>query len=242
VLNCLNDAILLEIRSVLKAVADDPEARVLVMTGNGRAFCAGADLAMDDRLAGLSMGKYVEQKMEALFNPVMRDLFRLNKPIVAAVNGIAAGGGVGVALTADIVLAARSASFRLVFVPALGLVPDLGSSFFLPRAVGRARALGLCMLGEPLPAEKAAEWGLVWKCVDDEKLMDEAMELAARLARGPTLAFPALRRLVAAADHNTLEQHLDLERDVQRVLADSEDFLEGVAAFLQKRKPRFKGC
>ncbi len=241
VLNSLNDAILQETRSVLKAVSDDPEARVLLMTGNGRAFCAGADLSMDDQAPGLSMGDYVERKMEALFNPVIRDLFRLNKPIVAAVNGIAAGGGVGVALTADIVLAARSASFRLVFVPALGIVPDLGSSFFLQRSVGRARALGLCMLGEPLSAEKAAEWGLVWKCVDDDKLMDEALAVAGRLARGPTLAFAALRRVLAAAEHNTLEQQLDLERDTQHVLADKEDFLEGVAAFLQKRKPNFKG-
>jgi 2-(1,2-epoxy-1,2-dihydrophenyl)acetyl-CoA isomerase len=179
--------------------------------------------------------------MEDYFNPLVRDLYHLEKPTVAAVNGIAAGGGVGLALTADIVLAAHSASFKLVFVPKLGIVPDCGASFHLQRLVGRARALGMILLGESLPAERAAEWGLIWRCVDDDELMDEAMAIAGRMAAGPTLAFPQLRRVIAAADHNTLEEQLDLERDTQRILADTADFLEGVMAFGQKRKPNFQG-
>ena len=123
----------------------------------------------------------------------------------------------------------------------MGIIPDCGASFFLQRVVGRARALGMSILGESLPAERAAEWGLIWSCVDDDKLMDEAMAIAARLAAGPTLAFPQLRSALAAAEHNTLDEQLDLERDTQRVLCDSEDFMEGTMAFLQKREPRFKG-
>lgn len=241
VLNSLNPPLLDEMRSVLAAVSEDDEARALVVTGNGRGFCAGADLAAGERPPGLSMGEAIAQSMDQRFNPLIRDLFHLQKPVVAAVNGAAAGGGVGVALAADIVLAARSASFELVFVPRLGIVPDCGASFFLQRLIGRARALGLCMLGESLSAERAAEWGLIWSCVEDDKLMDEAMAIAVRLASGPTLAFPRLRSVLAAAEHHTLDEQLDLERDAQRVLCDSEDFMEGALAFLQKREPKFRG-
>ena len=240
VLNSLDDLLLREMRSVLKAVSEDPEARVLLLTGKGRGFCAGADLSVEGGVSGLSVGENVARRMDEGFNPVVRDLFHLNKPTVAAVNGIAAGGGVGLALAADIAIAARSARFRLVFVPKLGIVPDMGTSFFLQRSLGRARAMGLSMLGEPISAEQAAEWGLVWKCVDDERLMEEARALAEKLAGGPTLAFPRLRQVLAAAEHNTLDQQLDLERDTQQELCDHENFLEGVAAFLSKRKPNFK--
>jgi 2-(1,2-epoxy-1,2-dihydrophenyl)acetyl-CoA isomerase len=241
VLNSLNESLLREMRSGLAEVSKDPAARVLLLTGAGRGFCAGADLGDGDPTPGLSVGEEVAKRMEEFFNPLVRDLFHLDKPTVAAVNGIAAGGGVGIALNADIALAARSASFKLVFVPKLGIVPDCAASFHLPRVVGRARALGMSMLGEPITAERAAEWGMIWRCVDDDALMDEAMAVAARLAAGPTLAFAHLRRVFAAADHNTVDQQLDLERDTQRILCDSEDFLEGTAAFLQKRKPKFKG-
>jgi len=241
VLNSLNAQLMDEMRSALAEVSKNDAARVLVITGNGRGFCSGADLGGGDMEPDVSVGEMVAQSMEDRFNPLVRELFHLNKPLLAAVNGTTAGGGVGIALTADIAIAARSATFKLVFVPRLGIIPDCGASFFLQRAVGRARALGLSILGESLPAERAAEWGLIWSCVDDDKLMDEAMAIAARLAAGPTLAFPHLRHALAAADHNTLDEQLDLERDTQRILGDSEDFMEGTMAFLQKRKPEFKG-
>jgi len=241
VLNSLHEPLIRELRSGLAEVSQDPAVRVLVLTGAGRGFCAGADLSWGPTTPGLSVGGAVAESMEDLFNPLVRDLFYLEKPTVAAVNGTAAGGGVGIALTTDIVLAARSASFKLVFVPKLGIVPDCAASFHLQRAIGRARALGMSMLGESITAERAAEWGMIWRCVDDHELMDEAMTLAARLAAGPTLAFAHLRRVFAAADRNTLDEQLDLERDTQRILCDSEDFLEGTKAFLQKRDPKFKG-
>jgi 2-(1,2-epoxy-1,2-dihydrophenyl)acetyl-CoA isomerase len=213
VLNSLDAQLMDEMRSALVEVSKNDAARVLVLTGNGRGFCAGADLGGGEPKPGLSVGEVVAQSMEERFNPLVRDLFHLNKPWVAAVNGTTAGGGVGIALAADIAIAARSATFKLVFVPRLGIIPDCGASFFLQRVIGRARALGMSILGESLPAERAAEWGLIWSCVDDDKLMDEAM----------------------------LDEQLDLERDTQHILCDSEDFMEGTMAFLQKRKPKFKG-
>ena len=241
VLNSLNAQLMDEMRSALAEVSENDAARVLVLTGNGRGFCAGADLGGGGMKPDVSVGEAVAKSMEERFNPLVRDLFHLNKPLLAAVNGTTAGGGVGLALSADITIAARSATFKLTFVPRLGIIPDCGASFFLQRVIGRARALGMSILGESLTAERAAEWGLIWSCVDDDKLMDEAMAIAARLAAGPTLAFPQLRRALAAAEHNTLDEQLDLERDTQRILCDSKDFMEGTMAFLQKRKPEFKG-
>jgi 2-(1,2-epoxy-1,2-dihydrophenyl)acetyl-CoA isomerase len=241
VLNSLNEPLIREIRSALAAVSADPTARALVLTGAGRGFCAGADLSGGKTNSDVSVGEVVAQSMEENFNPLVRELYHLEKPTVVAVNGTAAGGGVGLALTADIVIAGRSASFKLVFVPKLGIVPDCAATFHLQRLIGRARTLGMTLLGESIPAERAAEWGLIWRCVDDDELMDEAMAIAGRLAAGPTLAFPHLRSVIAAADHNTLDEQLDLERDTQRILADTDDFLEGVIAFAQKRKPKFRG-
>ena len=241
VLNSLNEPLIREIRSGLADVSEDPAARALVLTGAGRGFCAGADLSGGSPTPNLSVGEVVAQRMEELFNPLVRDLYHLDKPTVAAVNGIAAGGGVGIALNADIVLAARSASFKLIFVPKLGIVPDCAASFHLQRLIGRARALGMSMLGESIPADRAAEWGLIWSCVDDDELMDEAMAIADRLAAGPPLAFAHLRSVLAAADRNTLDEQLDVERNTQRILGDSEDFLEGAMAFRQKREPKFEG-
>jgi 2-(1,2-epoxy-1,2-dihydrophenyl)acetyl-CoA isomerase len=241
VLNSLNAPLMDEMRAALKALSENEEARVLVLTGNGRGFCAGADLGGGDMTPGVSVGEAVAQSMDDRFNPLMRDLFHLNKPVVAAINGTTAGGGVGVALSADIAIAARSASFKLTFAPRLGIVPDCGASFFLQRAVGRARALGMSILGDSLPAERAAEWGLIWKCVDDDELMDEVMAIAARLAAGPPLVYPRLRSVLAAGEHNTFDEQLDLERDTQRILCDSKDFMEGTMAFLQKRPPKFTG-
>ena len=147
----------------------------------------------------------------------------------------------GLALCADIVIAAKSASFIQVFGPKLGIVPDMGSTWFLPRLLGRARARGLAFLGERLPAEKAAEWGLIWKCVDDESLMDDVMAIAGRLAQGPTKVYGYMKRAFSESDRNRLDEQLEFERYCQRILCDTQDLMEGVTAFLEKRKPDFKG-
>jgi 2-(1,2-epoxy-1,2-dihydrophenyl)acetyl-CoA isomerase len=179
--------------------------------------------------------------MTSHFNPLARDLAAFPKPTVAAVNGVAAGGGVGLALACDIVLAARSATFIQVFAPQLGLVPDMGCSWHLPRLVGAARARALALLGDKLTAEKAAEWGLIWQAVDETDLMPQAAALAERLAAGPTLGLVRTREVLAAAFDNDLAAQLDLERRTQFELGNTEDFAEGVRAFVQKRPPQFTG-
>jgi 2-(1,2-epoxy-1,2-dihydrophenyl)acetyl-CoA isomerase len=180
----------------------------------------------------VSLGSY--------YNPLVRRMRALPKPIVCAVNGVAAGAGANLALACDIVIAARSASFVQAF-SRLGLVPDAGGTFFLPRLVGTARAMGLALLAEKLTAEQAAEWGLIWKVVDDERLSAEAQALAARLAAGPTKGYGNLKRALYASPGNSLDAQLDLERDLQREAGLSEDYREGVSAFKEKRTPRFKG-
>ncbi|PKQ03883.1 MAG: enoyl-CoA hydratase [Alphaproteobacteria bacterium HGW-Alphaproteobacteria-12] len=241
VLNSIDTTLIADMRSAVAAVADDAEARVLLITGAGRGFCAGADLAdPTGREEGMTIGQGVAHGMTVGFNPMMRELYALPKPIICAVNGVAAGGGVGLALAADIVIAAKSASFVQVFGPRLGLIPDLGCTWHLPRLVGRARALGLTLTGDKLPAETAAEWGLIWKCVADEALMDEARGVAAKLAKGPINAFGEIRRAIDAAGNNDYSAQLDYERDVQGVLGDHPNFAEGVKAFLTKKEPAFK--
>jgi 2-(1,2-epoxy-1,2-dihydrophenyl)acetyl-CoA isomerase len=242
VLNSIDAQMIADLRAVIAEVADDEGTRVLILTGAGRAFCAGADLSADgEREPGLSIGEAIYRSMDRGFNPLVRELAALTKPVVAAVNGVAAGGGVGLALAADIVVAARSAEFIQVFGPQLGLVPDMGCTYFLARLLGRARARGLALLGERLTAEQAEDWGLIWKCVDDHVLMEEAQRIARRLAAGPGQCFGYIKRALDAADQNALSAQLDLERDYQRILGDTEDFREGVTAFLAKRKPQFSG-
>ena len=231
VLNSINTQLIADMRAAVAEVAQNSDARVLVITGAGRGFCAGADLAAQgQREDGMTIG----------FNPMMRELYDLPKPIVAAVNGVAAGGGVGLALAADIVIASHSASFVQVFGPRLGLIPDLGCTWHLPRLVGRARALGLALTGDKLPAEAAAEWGLIWKCVKDTALMEEAMTIAAKLANGPTNAFGEIRKAIDAGARNNYTDQLDYERDVQGMLGDHPNFAEGVKSFLTKKEPAFK--
>ncbi len=240
VLNSINTQLIADMRACVAEVASNPEARVLLITGSGRGFCAGADLAAQgQREEGMTVGQGVAHGMTVGFNPMMRELYALEKPIVAAVNGVTAGGGVGLALAADIVIAAKSATFVQVFGPRLGLIPDLGCTWHLPRLVGRARALGLALLGDKLPAETAAEWGLIWKCVEDDALMNEARAVAIKMAKGPTNAFGEIRKAIDAAGRNDFPGQLDYERDVQGMLGDHPNFTAGVKAFLTKKDPEF---
>lgn len=228
----------------LQRVRNDNAIRSLIITATGKGFCVGADLAEFGRRAadpGASMGSYVGQMMEETGNPIMAGIRSLPVPVVCAVNGAAAGGGFGFALAADMVIAARSAYFYLPFVPALGLVPDMGASWALPRAVGRARALGLALTGYKLSAETAAQWGMIWACVDDADLPAQALQLASQLAALPGGAITEVRQLFAAAESNTFEDQLALERSRQMELIDHPNFAEGVAAFAGPRKPAFKG-
>lgn len=241
VLNSINPQLIADIRDAIKQANDDKEVGAILMTGAGRGFCAGADLASPGaRKEGASTGENVAYGMEIGYNPMVREVAGSSKPVIAAVNGVTAGGGCGLALSADIVIAGKSASFVQVFGPQLALIPDMGCTWFLPNLVGRARARGMALLGEKLPAETAAEWGLIWKCVEDDALMEEATKIAAKLAGGPSNAFGEIKRALDAALHNDLSTQLDYERDTQGMLGDHPNFSEGVTAFLQKRKPNFQ--
>jgi len=237
-LNSFNERMHEEVAAALGTVEGDAAIRALLITGAGRGFCAGQDLNLRD--AGTTGDFDAGAALERYYNPLIRRLRALEKPIVAAVNGPAAGAGANIAFACDIVIAARGASFLQAFCR-LGLVPDAGGTWFLPRLAGAARAMGMAMLGEPLPAEKAAEWGLIWKVVDDDKLMAEARGLAGKLAQGPTIGLGLIKQALNRSLANDLDAQLDVERDLQRVAARSEDFREGVAAFLGKRPAKFKG-
>jgi 2-(1,2-epoxy-1,2-dihydrophenyl)acetyl-CoA isomerase len=220
-----------EVRDALAQVANDRSVRVLVLTGAGRAFCAGQDLA-DRSVAPGAAPPDLGESIERYYGPLVLVLRRLPIPVLCAVNGAAA---------CDIVIAARSASFLEAFCK-LGLLPDTGGTYFLPRLLGQARATGLAMLGDKLSAEQAAAWGLIWKCVDDDQLAAETEALARHFASAPTLGLARTKQALQASGLNTLEQQLDLERDGMRELGRSADYREGVAAFMDKRAPRFVGA
>jgi 2-(1,2-epoxy-1,2-dihydrophenyl)acetyl-CoA isomerase len=229
-----------EVRDALAQVANDRSVRVLVLTGAGRAFCAGQDLA-DRSVAPGAAPPDLGESIERWYGPLVLALRRLPIPVLCAVNGAAAGAGANIALACDIVIAARSASFLEAFCK-LGLLPDTGGTYFLPRLLGQARATGLAMLGDKLSAEQAAAWGLIWKCVDDDQLVAETEALARHFASAPTLGLARTKQALQASGLNTLEQQLDLERDGMRELGRSADYREGVAAFMDKRAPRFVGA
>ncbi len=240
-LNAFTPAVVRGIADALANAEADPQVRCLLLTGAGRGFCAGADLA-EGSIAKLGADAQPDlgATLESLYNPMILRLRALEKPVVCAVNGVAAGAGANLALACDLVLAARSASFIQAFVK-IALVPDAGGSWFLPRLVGNARALGLAMTGEKISAEDAEQWGMIWKCVDDDKLAPAAAALASSLAAGPTRTLGMIKRQFQASGTHSLEEQLKLERDLQREVGRGTDFREGVAAFLEKRKPRFSG-
>jgi 2-(1,2-epoxy-1,2-dihydrophenyl)acetyl-CoA isomerase len=228
-----------ELAASLDGAARDPAIRALLITGAGRGFCAGQDLS-ERRSTPDGPPPDLGASIERWYNPLARRLRALEKPVVCAVNGVAAGAGANLALCCDIVLAARSASFIQAFAR-IGLVPDTGGTWLLPRLVGQARALGLALLGDKLTAEQAADCGLIWQVVDDAALMDEARSLARRLAQAPTATLGLIKRAINAAGTNTLDAQLDLERDLQREAGGTADYREGVRAFLEKRPARFTG-
>jgi len=237
-LNAFNNDMTTRLSAAFAELEADASCRVVLVTGAGRGFCAGQDLS--ERAVAPGAGERVDvgHSIDTRFNPLIRAMRASAKPIVVAVNGVAAGAGANFALAGDIVLAAKSASFIQSFVK-IGLMPDCGGTWFLPHHLGPARAMALALTAEPLPAETAAEWGLIWKAVDDSALLSEARALAARLASQSPAALAAIKQAIHAAASRSLDEALDHERDAQRSLGYGDDFAEGVAAFLEKRAPKF---
>ena len=236
-LNSLTTGMLSDLSDALSDIAADDQARALVITGSGRGFCAGQDL----REAGaVTDGRAVRNVIERHYNPIVRQIRSLAVPVVGAVNGVAAGAGANLALACDIVIAAESATFTMAFAR-IGLIPDAGGTYFLPRLVGHARSLGMTLLGDTISARTAADWGLIWELAPDADFAARTDALAARLAALPTRALALMKQAMNASGHHSLEQQLALEAELQPQAAETEDFREGVQAFLEKRAAKFIG-
>ena len=237
-MNAFNVALHAALAAAVGRAADEDACRVVVLTGAGKGFSAGQDLA--DRAVAPGEGRPdLGESIEKRYNPLIRALRALPKPVVCAVNGAAAGAGANIALACDIVVAAKSARFLQAFAR-IGLVPDSGGTFFLPRLVGDARARALMMLADPIGAEQAEAWGMIWRAVDDDQLQGVVREIAMRLAAGPTRAYGLMKRAFLASSSNSLDAQLDLERDLQRAAGAAGEYVEGVSAFLEKRPADYR--
>ena len=228
-----------EVREVLTSAAEDKAVRAVLITGNGRGFCAGQDLNDRSVAPGEAMPDLGES-VDKNYNPLIRLITGMEKPVICAVNGVAAGAGANIAFACDIVIAARSASFIESF-SRLGLIPDSGGTWILPRLVGMARARGLAMLGPKIKAEQAEAWGIIWQCVDDEELMATALGLAEQMATQPTRGFAFTKKAFSLSTTNSLDEQLEVEKELMRAAGQTHDYQEGVAAFLEKREPRYTG-
>ena len=238
-LNSFNVDMHREVAEVLNLWTKNPEVRCVVISGEGRGFCAGQDLGdrvVDPNAEAPDLG----YSIETYYNPLIKTIVNMPKPVICAVNGVAAGAGANIALACDLVIAAKSANFVQAFCR-LGLVPDSAGTWFLPRAVGHARAMGLTLLGDKLPAETAKEWGMIWDVVEDAELKTKVTELAERLAKQPTFGLSLIKKAIHQSNNNTFDEQVLLERDLQRIAGRSEDYREGVQAFMNKREPNFKG-
>ena len=242
VLNAMNADLVMGLLDGFNEAKADKKVRSIIITGNGRGFCSGADLVDGGwpKTRGLTGGEAGAITMENAFNPLVKAITQSTKPVVNAINGMAAGGGVGLALTGDIVVAAESAKFKLVFGPNLGIISDVGASWFVPNLIGRARANGMGLLGEDISAQQAKDWGLIWDCVPDSELMSVCEEIANKLANGPTAGLKEIVKAHDKALSGSLSEQLDYEKEIQRVRLDSKEFKEGVSAFIEKRKPNFR--
>ncbi|WP_373357666.1 2-(1,2-epoxy-1,2-dihydrophenyl)acetyl-CoA isomerase PaaG [Acinetobacter lactucae] len=238
-LNSFNVDMHREVAEVLNLWTKNPDVRCVVISGEGRGFCAGQDLGdrvVDPNAEAPDLG----YSIETYYNPLIKTIVNMPKPVICAVNGVAAGAGANIALACDLVIAAKSANFVQAFCR-LGLVPDSAGTWFLPRAVGHARAMGLTLLGDKLPAETAKEWGMIWDVVEDAELKTKVTELAERLAKQPTFGLSLIKKAIHQSSNNTFDEQMLLERDFQRIAGRSEDYREGVQAFMNKREPNFKG-
>ncbi len=238
-LNSFNVDMHREVAEVLSQWTKNPDVRCVVISGEGRGFCAGQDLGdrvVDPNAEAPDLG----YSIETYYNPLIKTIVSMPKPVICAVNGVAAGAGANIALACDLVIAAKSANFVQAFCR-LGLVPDSAGTWFLPRAVGHARAMGLALLGDKLPAETAKEWGMIWDVVEDAELKTKVTELAERLAKQPTFGLSLIKKAIHQSSNNTFDEQMLLERDLQRIAGRSEDYREGVQAFMNKREPNFKG-